>query len=174
MSTSITFRKVAAGVLVAGALLGIVFGAGVAYGRGDPKTVQSGLTAQQLQSLLGISSAQAAAATSGQSAPGTNAGSGAAAGLLGGGATTGRITAIDGQTITIQTAQGSVKLNLAVSGTVSTVRTGETADLREGMSVVASGSRKDDGSFDATSITQLPSEIQALLTGGGRGGTSGR
>ncbi len=56
------FRKVAAGVAVFGLALGVAFGAGIAVGRGDPKTIESGLSAQQLQTLLGTDVLQSAAA----------------------------------------------------------------------------------------------------------------
>ena len=51
----LTLRVMAVFVLVVGAGFGIAFGAGVAYGRGSPKTVSGGLTTAQLQSMLGIS-----------------------------------------------------------------------------------------------------------------------
>jgi hypothetical protein len=95
-------------------------------------------------------------------------GTGGLAGLLGSGATTGRITAIEGQTVTVQTPQGSIKVNLGAAATVDTVQTGAAESLKEGMSILASGARKDDGTFEASSITQLPNELAALLGGGGR------
>ena len=169
---SLSFRTLAIGIGVMGIALGVAFGAGVAYGRGDPKTVQSGLTQQQIQQLYGAPTNPAAAGAGGAAGAGQNAGAGGAAALAAR-ATSGRVTAVSGQTITIETARGSQKVNVASSASVNKISGGAASDITEGTTIFASGTRKDDGSFDATSVSQVPSELAQLLstlTGGGAGG----
>jgi hypothetical protein len=176
---SLTFRTVAIAILVIGFALGISFGAGIAYGRGDPKTVQSGLTQQQIQQLIGGTGAGAGqfGAGAGAASPGAGAGAaggaqgagggGAQASLLGANATAGRVTAIQGQTVSIETRQGTQRVNLSSSTTVSRLAAALPSDIKEGMTIIANGTRKDDGSFDATSLAQVPQELQGLVTGTG-------
>ena len=170
---SLSFRTLAIGIGVMGIALGVAFGAGVAYGRGDPKTVQSGLTQQQIQQLYGAPTNPAAAAAGGTGATGAGQNAGAGAAALAARATSGRVTAVSGQTITIETARGSQKVNVASSASVNKISGGAASDITEGTTIFASGTRKDDGSFDATSVSQVPSELAQLLstlTGGGAGG----
>jgi hypothetical protein len=172
---ALNFRIVALAVAVVGVALGVSFGAGVAYGRGDPKTVESGLTQQQIQSLLGLSGAGGQGAQSGQGTQGQgmqNLGSaqqrqGMQSGTQQTSSTTtiGRVTAVDGSTITIQTAQGNQKVNVGASTSLSRITTGSAPDLTAGLTIFATGARKEDGSFDAASITQVPPELQSLLGG---------
>jgi hypothetical protein len=56
-------------------------------------------------------------------------------------------------------------VNIPTSAKVNTYKTGSASDLKVGDSVIVSGTRKDDGSIDATSVSQLPSELQALAGG---------
>lgn len=157
---TLTYRMIVIAVAVFGLGLGVAFGAGVAYGRSDPKEVQSGLTAQQIQSLLGVSGGQAASTQSGAGAAESGQQQrGGAAGRI----ATGLVTGVEGQTLTIETRQGSQRINLAPSTTISKLSSGTAADIKPGLAIVASGSRKDDGSFDATDVTQVSAELQALL-----------
>jgi len=164
----VTFRIIAIVTVVVGVGFGAAFGAGIAYGRGDPKTVAGGLTSQQLASMLGVTGAQAALSAGAAATPATGgaagaARAGAATGALSAVGATGRITAVQGQTITIETRQGSEKINLSASTTITKLISGGTTDLTEGTSIVVAGTRKDDGSYDATSISQVPTELQAVL-----------
>jgi hypothetical protein len=166
---SLSFRMLAIAIGVFGIALGVAFGAGVAYGRGSPKTVQSGLTQQQIQQLYGApTNAGAAAGAGAGAATGAGAGAGAATGAgataAAARATTGRVTAVSGQTVTIETARGSQKVNLASSATVSKTTNGSASDLTAGTTIFASGTRNADGSFDATSVSQVPGELQTLIT----------
>jgi hypothetical protein len=136
--------------------VGVAFGAGLAYGRGDPKTVETGLTQQQIASLLG-----------GQGGTGNVArgqGNGGGVQLLGNN-TIGQVTAIDGQTLTVKTAQADVKVTLDSTTKVSKYDGG--SQLSVGDSVVVAGERQSDGSVKATSVSQMPSELSALAEGGG-------
>jgi len=158
------FRVLLLGVLAVGLVVGVAFGTGIAVGKGDRQTVQTGLTQQQLQSLLGVGGAAAAGASQG-------AGSQAARGALNlGGNTIGQVTAIEGQTVTVQTQQATVKVAVGPSTTVNTYGGNGLAGLKTGDAVVVAGQRKDDGSIEATSISQLPPELQSLASGGRPGG----
>jgi hypothetical protein len=175
---SLSFRTLAIGVGVLGIAMGVAFGAGVAYGRGDPKTVQAGLTQQQIQQLYGAPTNPAAAAGNAGGAPASSqAGAGAAA--LAARSTTGRVTAVSGQTLTIETARGSQKVNLSSSAAVNKSTRGAVSDITEGTTIFVSGTRKEDGSFDATSVSQVPSELAQFLgtltsgAGGGSGALPG-
>lgn len=168
----LSFRKVMAAVAIFGLGIGLAFGAGVAFGKGDQKTVNSGLTQQQIQSLLGVSGPGAAGGAGSQAAasgtPGARAGFAGSA-LLGSN-TTGQITAIDGNTLTIQTAQASIKVTLPDGVKVNTYKAGGVSDLKVGDSVIVAGAAGSDGSVAATSLSQLPAELQALGGGAGAGG----
>lgn len=173
---SLSFRTLAIGIGVMGIALGVAFGAGVAYGRGDPKTVQSGLTQQQIQQLYGAPTNPGAAAAAGGAGAGAGqnaGGGGTGTAALAARATSGRVTAVSGQTITIETARGSQKVNVASSAAVNKISGGAASDITEGTTIFASGTRKDDGSFDATAVSQVPGELAQLLstlTGGGAAG----
>ncbi len=190
------FRKLAVGVALIGLSLGVAFGAGVAVGRGDPKTVESGLSAQQLQTLLGTDVLQTAVADAGAdnedgspdtappapggaggpggAAPGGAGGLGGAAGLLGQ-SPSGVITAINPGSITLETRGGSLTIELGPATTLHLLSQAEVGSLEEGQTVIISGSANEDGAFVATSISEVP-EALGFLTGaggapgGGRGG----
>jgi hypothetical protein len=171
---TISHRMMIIAVAIFGLGLGVAFGAGVAVGHGDPKTAEGGLTAQQIQSLLGINVSQASGANEG--AAGNAGGTGGAqrqgASQAAARLTTGSITAVDGQTLTIETRQGSQKVHLAASTVLSRLMPGSAADLKPGMTVLANGTRREDGSLDATDISEVGSAIQALL-GGATGAPAG-
>ena len=175
----ITYRMMLIGIAVLGLGFGVSFGAGVAYGHGNPKTQSGGLTQAQLNSLLGINTASASGGT-GTTTGGTGAAATTVAGRGGAGgalqalasAATGQITAISGNTITIQTRTGTEKVNLSASTTYQKLTSATASDFKVGDSIVASGSRNSDGSFDAKAVGPLPPELQALLGGSGGGAAS--
>jgi hypothetical protein len=170
------FRFVALGVIVIGLALGVVFGLGVKYGQGNEPEATGGLTAQQINQLLGVGGAGAGGAGAGGAGGGGAGagGAGAAGGATNGGgtalasgrATAGRITAVQGQTVTIELRPGvTQKINLGAQSVVNKTSTGAGADLKEGSSVIVTGTRKDDGSFDATTVNLVAPELaQALGT----------
>jgi len=167
----ITFRIIMIGVAVLGLGFGASFGAGIAYGRSTPKTAASTPTQQQLNTSLGVSGAGTggAAQASGTTTAGAGQqrGGGAAAGAavqaLARNAS-GRVTAVDGRSLTIETAQGSQKVNLSANGTVQKYTTGAMSDLKVGDTVIASGTRNADGSFDASSLTQVTQDLASLAS----------
>jgi hypothetical protein len=176
------FRFVALGVIVIGLALGVVFGLGVKYGQGKTPQATGGLTPQQLNQALGIGTggvgaggAGGGAGAGGAGAAGGGAGgSGAAGGATNGGgtahatgrATPGRITAVQGQTVTIELRPGvTQKFNLGAQSVVNKTSTGAGADLKEGSSVIITGTRNADGSFDATTVNRVAPELAQVLGG---------
>jgi len=175
----------AVAVLILGLGFGVAFGAG--YAAGSPRVVAGGLTQQQLATLVGAQALQSASATgagsgaqggTAQAGQGAQGGQSAAAGQAGVAAALqsilrnpgGRVTAVQGNTVTVETRTGSLKLNLSPSTSVTKVSTGAQGDLKVGDTIIASGTTKSDGSFDANTISQVPPELQAILLAGGAGG----
>ncbi|HEU0075735.1 MAG TPA: DUF5666 domain-containing protein [Dehalococcoidia bacterium] len=169
-SVAINFRNLAVALAAIGLSIGAAFGAGIAYGRTDDG-----------------SSTTTAATGSGQAGggnlfPGGQGGAGQGGGggfqALFGGATTGTITAAEGDTVTIETAQGSREVHVGDATAISLLQTVELSALTPGTVVIVSGDERDDGSLDATSINQLPPQLEGLGTGtppnaGGGGGSQG-
>jgi len=167
------FRLVAICVVVIGLALGVVFGLGVKYGQGKEPEAQQGVTLQQIQQL--VSGGGGAGAGAGGAGGGGGAGAGGAtsggsqasgSALAAGRATSGKITAVQGQTVTIELRPGvTQKINLGAQSVVNKTSTGAGADLKEGSSVIITGTRKDDGSFDAATVNLVAPELaQALAT----------
>jgi hypothetical protein len=155
-------RLLMIGIGTVGVVLGVAFAIGVAYGRGDPKTVETGLTQQQIASLLGGPDGTGGTVTRGNT--GTPQ-------LLGNN-TIGQVSAIEGQTITVKTAQAEVKVTIDANTRVSRYGTSAT-ELQVGDSVVVAGARQADGSVQATSVSEMPPELAALAGGSAPAG-SGR
>lgn len=160
-------RLLVIAVAACGIALGVAFGIGVAYGRGDPKTVETGLTQQEIATLLGGGALQSAGGNGGAGQRG-NLGGGA---QLFGNNTIGQVTAVDGKTVTVKTAQAEVKVTLDANTKVNKYGSSGT-ELQVGDSVVIAGTRQSDGSIQATSVSQMPAELAAL--GSGFSGGAGR
>jgi hypothetical protein len=78
---------------------------------------------------------------------------GAPGGRNGGNMVSGSIIAIDADSITVQTTDGSTKIVLVgSSATISLVTAGSASDLKTGENVVVSGTTNTDGTVTATSI----------------------
>jgi hypothetical protein len=173
----VTFRLLVISLVMVGVAVGVSFGLGVAYGKGDPKTVNNGLTEAQIAQIVGGGTGAAGgnfANRSGTPAAGTTPGAGGG-NFAAGGNTTGQITAVDAQSITLSTAQGaSVKVNVAPSTTVQTLSSGKLTDLKVGDSIIVAGSRGSDGTVAATSVSAVPSVLQGLLSGNFGGGGGGQ
>jgi len=167
-----TFRVLLIAAVIAGVGFGVSFGVGYAAGRGNPKQTTGGMTQQQINQLYGIQGGGA-----GPTGTGSGATAGAAGTTRGGTAGAaarvpmGKITAIDGSTLTVETRAGGVqKVNLSPSTAVNRITSGSAGDLKVGDSVVATGTAKPDGSsFDATAVSQVPAELAQLVDGGGSG-----
>lgn len=168
------FRVLAIGLAGLGIVIGVAFGAGLAMGKGNPREVQTGLSAAQIQQLYGAS----AAGGTGNAAGGTGRGSAATSGAAGATGATGSaagtasvnlgtITAVEGSTVTIETSQGATKLNLSPATKVTKMTDGTAADLQAGILVSYSGTPKSDGSIDVTSVSNVPMDLQSLVARGG-------
>ena len=179
----VTFRVLLFAAVLAGLALGVSFGVGYAAGKGNPKQTAGGLTQQQLNQMLGIQAGAGAGSAGAAGAGAGGAGSGrTTTGGAGGGATAllrspaGKITAIDGNTLTIETRTGGVqKVNIGSSTTVNKMSAGSQTDLKVGDTVIAAGTARADGtSFDASSVSQVPPELAPLVDAGGAtgGGTA--
>ncbi|HEX5367907.1 MAG TPA: DUF5666 domain-containing protein [Dehalococcoidia bacterium] len=164
---TIDFRKAAIALAIVGGILGVAFGVGVAYGRGSPKTVDSGMSQAQIQQLLGLGGTGGAGSTGlggGTGFTGGGAGGAGLTSLLGGG-TAGVITAMTDTSITIETRQGTHTINLGPATTVEAYTgTGATA-LKPGDAIIVSGETAADGSIAATTVSQLPDELKSLASG---------
>ncbi len=169
---TIDFRKAAIALAIIGAILGVAFGVGVAYGRGSPKTVDSGMSQAQIQQLLGLGSTTGTGGAGGTGFAG--GGGGAFTSLLGGG-TAGVITALTNTSITIETRQGTHTVNLSPTTTVQTYAKTDPAALKTGDAIIVSGETAADGTIAATTVSQLPDELKTLAsgTGGANGGGAG-
>ncbi|MET4582970.1 hypothetical protein ABIE21_002480 [Conyzicola nivalis] len=123
--------------------------------------------------LIGQNTASATSAGSaalGQGRPDGAAGDaagGAPAGM--GGFTSGTVTAVDGDTVTLELSDGStVTITTTDDTTVTTTHDSSVGDLTEGDSLTVIGEADDDGNVAATSITE-----GARGFGGGTGGAGG-
>ncbi len=117
------------------------------------------------------------AAGRGGSTPGTGNAGGTGTGFGGGGnggggfggrGTFGQITAINGDTLTVQDAQGNqIKVQLQPNTTVTKSVQGAKSDLSTGATVTVAGQRGSDGTVTANAITIVPA-------GSGPGGSASR
>jgi hypothetical protein len=155
----VNFKILIVAAVVAGIAVGVAFGAG--YALGSPRQAAGGLTAQQIIQMYGQPSG-------GVGAGGAGGGAGAANRNP-----IGKITAMDASTITIDGFTGSQKLSLTSATTINKLSSGAPGDLKVGDTVVASGTSKSDGGFDATSVSQVPTELATFLGRGSGGGTTG-
>ena len=177
-----TFRVLLIAAVIAGLGFGVSFGVGYAAGRGNPKQAAGGMTQQQINQLYGVQAGGVGTTGAGAAAAGTGGAAGTTRGGAGAGGAVarvpmGKITAIDGNTLTLETRAGGVqKVNLSPGTAVNKITTGSQGDLKVGDSVVATGTAKPDGSsFDATVVSQVPAELAQLVDGGGAGNiASGR
>ena len=121
--------------------------------------------------LIGQNTASAtpAGTTMGQGRP-----DGATGGAIGevpagmGGFTSGTVTAVDGDTVTLELTDGStVTITTTDDTTVTTTQDSSVADLAEGDSLTVVGEADDDGNVAATSISE-----GARGFGGGAGGAT--
>src|SRR5215510_9978679 len=105
----LTFRVLAILAVVLGAGVGLAFGIG--YAAGSPRNVSTGMTAQQYAQLYG-GAGGAGASTAGGGAAGARTIQGGAAGGIVSRNPAGKISAIDGSTITLDTPAGPRKISL--------------------------------------------------------------
>lgn len=90
------------------------------------------------------------------------------------GGLTGTVESVNGNTLTVNTAQGPLTATLSGTTTITKTSTGTPADLVAGVDVVVTGQRGADGSVQATTVTIVPAGFTGGLGGfGGRGGAGG-
>ena len=78
----------------------------------------------------------------------------------------GTIEAIDGNAITVNTAQGSLKATIGDETTIQMFTEGAVGDLLQGTRVTVVGQRSEDGSVQARSVIIIPQGADALFSGG--------
>ena len=180
-----TFLLLLAGIVALGGSLGGAFVGGMALGKGQGKEVaassQPAPSSLAQQSSDPLNSAQMGQLRerlqSGQLGSQDleqfrqqfqgQAGQGAGTpGLMGRGGLTGAIEAIDGDTLTINTAQGPLQATIADDTTIQRYTESTLSDLLEGVQVTVVGQRAEDGTVEARSVTVIP-EGEAGVFGGG-------
>lgn len=85
---------------------------------------------------------------------GTGNGGGQRSGLFGGGVT-GQVKSIDGNVITVSTAQNVTTVDLSSSTTIVKTISGATSDLQTGQQIMVTGQRDSNGVVSATQILIL-------------------
>lgn len=73
--------------------------------------------------------------------------------FLGGGGVTGQVKSLDGNILTISTAQNTTTVNLTDSTQIEKPATGSTSDLQPGVRVVVNGQPDANGNITASQIT---------------------
>ncbi len=164
------FVLLLAGVLVGGVGVGGAFAGGLALGKsqgkeaaqktlptlspsGSGQQTQGQLTQEQLQQLRQQFQGQT--------------GQGGAQGLPGRGGLTGTIEKIEGNTLTINTAEGlPLQATIGANTTIQMSVQGTAKDLETGLRVTVVGQRGADGNVAATSIIITPAGVDGLLGGG--------
>jgi len=86
----------------------------------------------------------------------------------------GTVEQVNGNTISINTAQGTLQATLTTSTQINAVTTGKPADIAVGAEVIVTGQRAADGTTQAASVFIVPQGFAGLPglggVGGGRGG----
>ncbi len=76
-------------------------------------------------------------------------------GFFGGGGTTGQVNSIDGNVLTVSTAQNTITVNLSESTQVEKSEPVTIADLQPGMQVMVTGQRDSNGNITASRVRIL-------------------
>jgi hypothetical protein len=98
---------------------------------------------------------------------------GGGAGGGGGGRTAGTVSDVEGSTVFVTDAAGSiVKVNLAATTKISKTTTASASDIQLGDTIVVTGAKGTDGSTAAQTITIAPAGT-TIGGGGGSGGGAG-
>ena len=147
-------------IIVAALIAGGSFWGGMAYQSNQASQIRTNFTNARGQANLG-------------QLPGTETGlpaGGAANGQFPGGfggGTIGTVKSIDGNVLTISTAQDVTTVNLSDSTQIEKSDTGSTADLQPGTRVTVSGQTDSSGSITANRITILNTDPANLPPGAG-------
>ena len=99
---------------------------------------------------------------------------GGAGGLAGGTGLRGTVESIEGDTVTLNTAQGPLQVAVGPDTTIRTTADIALADLVDGMTLTVTGERGEDGTFQASTIFALPEGAAGSEDFGGGGFGGGR
>jgi len=171
MSTK-AFLIMLTGILLLGGAVGGAFVGGMALGEsraeaseetGDdtfqlPGSLQDQLTQEQIDQMRQRFLGQDGQATDG-------------GGFAGQGGLTGVIQQTEGDTITVNTPQGPLQVDISEDTTIQKTVEGTPDDLQEGTNVTVVGQRNEDGTTEASSIVIVPEGTAFPFGGSGfRGG----
>ena len=160
--TTKAFVLLLVAVAVLGGGIGAVFAGGVAVGKSQgQKAVQTNLPAQSTPG----SGQQFRQQFQGQ------AGQAGSQGFAGRSGISGTIDKIEGNTVTVTTAQGPLQATIGADTTIQMVAKGTSQDLRTGLRVTVVGQRGADGAVIARSILVTPEGIDLLGGGSLLGGS---
>ena len=100
---------------------------------------------------------------------------GGARGFAAGGGLLGTIESIDGNVVTLNTAQGTLHVTISPDTTIQVTTEVAVTNLSNGMTLTMTGERAEDGTFAAATIFGLPEGAQGFggFGGGGFGGRGG-
>lgn len=150
------FMLLLVGVLLLGGGIGGAFAGGIALGKSQGEeaaqsTSASGATSG-LEGLLGGELSQEELDQLRQQFQGQFGQSGEGLDLTGRGGLAGTIESVEGNTVTVNTAQGPLQATIGADTTIQTFAEGTLADLEPGLQVTVTGQRAEDGTVQATSI----------------------
>jgi hypothetical protein len=148
------FMLLLVGVLLLGGGIGGAFAGGIALGKSQgEKAAQSTSTSATTSSLDALRQQFQETLGPGQDSTGR-------------GGLAGTIESVEGNTVTVNTAQGPLQATIGADTTIQTFAEGTLADLEPGLQVTVTGQRAEDGSVQATSILITP-EGAVSFPGGG-------
>jgi hypothetical protein len=130
-------------IIVAVGLAAGSFYGGMAYQRTQTANTRSAFLASR-----GVS-------PNGTTTPGQGQGQGQGRGFFGGG-TSGQIKSIEGNVLTLSTAQNVTTVNLSGSTQIEKTGTGALSDLQPGQQVLVTGQRDANGNIAAATIMIMP------------------
>jgi hypothetical protein len=84
------------------------------------------------------------------------------AGFSGGGRTTGQVKSIEGNVMTVSTAQDVTTVNLSETTQIQKSETAAVADLQPGVQVMVTGQRDADGNITASQVLILNTELSGM------------
>jgi len=128
-------------VVLAVALAAGGFFGGMAYQRNQANAVRNNFLNSR-----GLNNADPGAGPAGPNAP---------AGGFPGGGLTGQIKSIDGNTITLSTAQAETKVTFSDATVIEKTENGAASDLQAGQQVTVTGRGDADGNFTASQVLIL-------------------
>ncbi len=132
-------------VVLVGGLIGGAFIGGMAMGKNQGREQANQELQSQFQSGFGQGGTQ------GTPQPGSPP-SGGLGGLFGRQGTVGIVEKVEGNVMTLNAGEGTVRVLIADNTSIQKMGEGSLNDISPGQTVTVSGERKDDGSIAATTI----------------------